>query len=68
MDTLLFLVGALGLAGPYVVKYSPTQANQCRVENKTGVEMMCRFNDEGGEAARSDGVVRSFEGESFLIR
>ncbi|GAQ85408.1 hypothetical protein KFL_002330180 [Klebsormidium nitens] len=68
MDTLLFLVGALGLAGPYVVKYSPTQANQCRVENKTGVDLMCRFNDEEGEAARSDGVVRSFEGESFLIR
>lgn len=31
LDTLLFLIGALDLAGPYTLRHSPILANRCQV-------------------------------------
>jgi hypothetical protein len=31
LDTLLFLIGALDLAGPYTLGHSPVLANRCQV-------------------------------------
>lgn len=31
LDTLLFLIGALDLAGPYTLRNSPVLANRCQV-------------------------------------
>ncbi|XP_057976276.1 uncharacterized protein LOC131163647 isoform X2 [Malania oleifera] len=46
MDILLFVIGKLNLAGPYSVKTSTILANCCKVENQSGLSLLCRFKDE----------------------
>ncbi|KAK4416260.1 hypothetical protein Salat_2451500 [Sesamum alatum] len=45
LDILLFVIGKLDLAGPYAVKSSAVLANCCKVENQTGLKLICQFYD-----------------------
>ncbi|XXG49284.1 hypothetical protein AAC387_Pa02g3508 [Persea americana] len=45
LDILLFLAGKLDLAGPYAVKSSMIFANCCKVENRSGLSLLCHFDD-----------------------
>nr|PNR49566.1 hypothetical protein PHYPA_011462 [Physcomitrium patens] len=65
LDTLLFLIGALDLAGPYTLRHSPVLANRCQIENQTGLDLVCRFDHGNG---RREEVVESWEADAFLIR
>ncbi|EPS71292.1 hypothetical protein M569_03462, partial [Genlisea aurea] len=43
LDILLFVIGKLDLAGPYAVKSSAVLGNCCKVENKSGLTLVCQF-------------------------
>ncbi|KAI3856641.1 hypothetical protein MKX03_019638 [Papaver bracteatum] len=45
LDILLFMVGKLNLAGPYAVKNSMILASCCKVENQSGLNILCHFYD-----------------------
>ncbi|XP_011099247.1 uncharacterized protein LOC105177708 isoform X2 [Sesamum indicum] len=45
LDILLFVIGKLDLAGPYAVKSSAVLANCCKVENQSGLKLICQFYD-----------------------
>ncbi|OVA18601.1 Vacuolar protein sorting-associated protein 13 domain [Macleaya cordata] len=45
LDILLFMVGELNLAGPYAVRSSRIFANCCKVENQSGLNLLCHFYD-----------------------
>ncbi|KAI3452089.1 hypothetical protein Pfo_008754 [Paulownia fortunei] len=45
LDILLFVIGKLDLAGPYAVKSSVVLANCCKVENQSGLTLVCQFYD-----------------------
>ncbi|TYH44733.1 hypothetical protein ES332_D11G215800v1 [Gossypium tomentosum] len=44
LDILLFVVGKLNLAGPFSLRSSMILANCCKVENQTGLNLLCRFS------------------------
>lgn len=46
LDILLFVIGKLNLAGPFSVRSSIFQANCCKVENQSGLKLICQFNDK----------------------
>ncbi|KAM7264282.1 hypothetical protein ACFE04_001965 [Oxalis oulophora] len=46
LDILLFVVGKLDLAGPFLVKSSMIQANYCKIVNQTGLGLHCQFYNE----------------------
>ncbi|MCL7045122.1 hypothetical protein MKW94_012003 [Papaver nudicaule] len=50
LDILLFMVGKLNLAGPYAVKNSKILANCCKVENQSGLNILCHFYDNQDSA------------------
>ncbi|KAF3438866.1 hypothetical protein FNV43_RR17141 [Rhamnella rubrinervis] len=43
LDILLFVIGKLNLAGPYSLKSSMVLANCCKVENRSGLNLLCNF-------------------------
>ncbi|KAE9466916.1 hypothetical protein C3L33_01182, partial [Rhododendron williamsianum] len=45
VDILLFVIGKLDLAGPYAIKTSTILANCCKVENQSGLNLLCHFYD-----------------------
>ncbi|KAL3346536.1 hypothetical protein AABB24_025135 [Solanum stoloniferum] len=45
LDIILFIIGKLNLAGPYAVKDSTILANCCKVENQSGLTLVCQFYD-----------------------
>ncbi|XP_059638646.1 uncharacterized protein LOC132280907 isoform X2 [Cornus florida] len=45
LDILLFVIGKLNLAGPYAIKSSMILANCCKVENHSGLNLVCHFYD-----------------------
>ncbi|GMH25239.1 hypothetical protein Nepgr_027082 [Nepenthes gracilis] len=45
LDILLYVIGKLDLAGPFAVKSSAILANCCKVENQSGLNLLCVFND-----------------------
>ncbi|KAL3526718.1 hypothetical protein ACH5RR_011374 [Cinchona calisaya] len=45
LDILLFMIGKLKLAGPFAVRSSVILANCCKVENKSGLTLLCQFFD-----------------------
>ncbi|GAB2282542.1 hypothetical protein Dimus_017083 [Dionaea muscipula] len=45
LDILLFVIGKLDLAGPFDVKTSSILANTCKVENQSGLSLLCEFYD-----------------------
>ncbi|KAJ8764509.1 hypothetical protein K2173_006249 [Erythroxylum novogranatense] len=45
MDILLFVIGKLNLAGPFSVQSSTILANCCKVENHSGLNLICHFFD-----------------------
>nr|XP_027078658.1 uncharacterized protein LOC113701943 [Coffea arabica] len=45
LDVLLFVIGNLKLAGPFAVRSSMILANCCKVENKSGLTLLCQFFD-----------------------
>ncbi|KAJ7546345.1 hypothetical protein O6H91_08G036400 [Diphasiastrum complanatum] len=65
LDTCLFLIGALKLAGPYTLRNSPVLANRCQVENRTGVNIVCCFEHEENDQS---GKVLAWQTNDFLIR
>ncbi|XP_030499771.2 uncharacterized protein LOC115715105 isoform X2 [Cannabis sativa] len=46
LDVLLFVVGKLNLAGPYLLKSSRILANGCMVKNESGITLLCHFLNE----------------------
>ncbi|KFK40709.1 hypothetical protein AALP_AA2G031100 [Arabis alpina] len=46
LDMLLFVIGKLELAGPFSVKTSVILANCCKIENLSGLDLTCRFNEK----------------------
>ncbi|WOH10040.1 hypothetical protein DCAR_0729501 [Daucus carota subsp. sativus] len=44
LDILLFVIGELNLAGPFAVKSSVILANCCKVENQSGLTLLCHFH------------------------
>ncbi|KAG8384490.1 hypothetical protein BUALT_Bualt04G0123100 [Buddleja alternifolia] len=54
LDILLFVIGQLDLAGPYAVKSSAVLANCCKVENQSGLTLVCQFynNQDASISAR----------------
>ncbi|KAL2623458.1 hypothetical protein R1flu_003663 [Riccia fluitans] len=81
LDAVLFLIGALDLAGPFTVKHSPVRANRCLVENHVGVDLVCRFKQgsplpaQSGEGSgrpdamdQVDGMIPAWHSDSFLMR
>ncbi|XP_055802836.1 uncharacterized protein LOC129872026 isoform X2 [Solanum dulcamara] len=45
LDIILFVIGELNLAGPYAVRVSTILANCCKVENQSGLTLICQFYD-----------------------
>ncbi|KAM3252832.1 putative protein isoform X1 [Capsicum annuum] len=45
LDIILFVIGELNLAGPYAVRISTILANCCKVENQSGLSLICQFYD-----------------------
>ncbi|MCD7448865.1 hypothetical protein HAX54_046959 [Datura stramonium] len=45
LDIILFVIGELNLAGPYAVRISTILANCCKVENQSGLSLVCQFYD-----------------------
>ncbi|CAK9151536.1 unnamed protein product [Ilex paraguariensis] len=45
LDILLFVIGKLNLAGPYAIRNSVVLANCCKVENMSGLTLLCHFYD-----------------------
>ncbi|XP_074349870.1 uncharacterized protein LOC141689470 isoform X3 [Apium graveolens] len=44
LDILLFVLGELTLAGPFAVRSSVILANCCKVENQSGLTLLCHFH------------------------
>ncbi|PON54074.1 Vacuolar protein sorting-associated protein [Parasponia andersonii] len=54
LDVLLFVVGKLNLAGPYLLKSSRILVNCCKVENQAGITLLCHFfNKQSLKVARN---------------
>ncbi|XP_059063306.1 uncharacterized protein LOC131071412 isoform X6 [Cryptomeria japonica] len=62
LDTCLFLFTELNLGGPYTIKHSPVKAYGCKIENCTGLDLLCSFEDN------EDINVAAWQEESFLLR
>ncbi|CAI9110059.1 OLC1v1010021C1 [Oldenlandia corymbosa var. corymbosa] len=45
LDVLLFVIGKLKLAGPFAVRSNVIFANCCKIENKSGLTLLCQFYD-----------------------
>ncbi|KAJ6733010.1 VACUOLAR PROTEIN SORTING-ASSOCIATED PROTEIN VPS13 [Salix koriyanagi] len=43
LDVLLFVIGKLQLAGPFSLRSSMILSNCCKVENQTGLSLICHF-------------------------
>ncbi|XP_059458026.1 uncharacterized protein LOC132187653 isoform X3 [Corylus avellana] len=46
LDILLFVTGKLDLAGPFSVRSSMILANCCKVENRSGLNLLCDFDNK----------------------
>ncbi|KAI9166047.1 hypothetical protein LWI28_025262 [Acer negundo] len=46
LDILLFVIGRLNLAGPYLIRSSRILANCCKVENHSGLNLHCHFDNQ----------------------
>ncbi|KAL3833397.1 hypothetical protein ACJIZ3_008133 [Penstemon smallii] len=58
LDTILFVIGKLDLAGPYAVKSSMVLANCCKVENQSGLTLLCQFyNQDASVSARQSTTI-----------
>ncbi|XP_010558503.1 PREDICTED: uncharacterized protein LOC104827123 [Tarenaya hassleriana] len=44
LDILLFVLGKLEFAGPFSVKSAAILSNCCKIENHSGLDLLCRFN------------------------
>ncbi|XP_042508366.1 uncharacterized protein LOC122084300 isoform X2 [Macadamia integrifolia] len=62
LDIILFMVGVLKLAGPYAVKSSMIFANCCKVENRSGLSLICHFCDN------QDAIIAAKQSASIFLR
>ncbi|KAL1538923.1 hypothetical protein AAHA92_27610 [Salvia divinorum] len=62
LDIVLFVVGKLNLAGPYAVKSSLVLANCCKVENRSGLTLLCQFYDS------QDASISSRQSATIFLR
>ncbi|XP_043709955.1 uncharacterized protein LOC122658879 isoform X2 [Telopea speciosissima] len=62
LDIILFMVGVLKLAGPYAVKSSMIFANCCKVENRSGLSLICHFCDN------QDAIIAAKQCASIFLR
>lgn len=46
VDVLLYLIGKLNIAGPYAVRTSTIFPNCCKLENHSGLDLLCHFPGE----------------------
>ncbi|XP_029127816.1 uncharacterized protein LOC109800070 isoform X2 [Cajanus cajan] len=46
LDVLLFVTGKLNLSGPYSLRSSIIQANCCKVENQSGLNLLVHFDQQ----------------------
>ncbi|XP_058010533.1 uncharacterized protein LOC110658088 isoform X2 [Hevea brasiliensis] len=61
LDILLFVIGELKLAGPFSVRNSIILANCCKVENQSGLNLLCHFYNN-----RSVTIARKQSASVFL--
>ncbi|KAF9678408.1 hypothetical protein SADUNF_Sadunf07G0031900 [Salix dunnii] len=52
LDVLLFVIGKLQLAGPFSLRSSMILSNCCKVENQTGLSLICHFYKKSVTIAR----------------
>ncbi|XP_062001830.1 uncharacterized protein LOC133719495 isoform X1 [Rosa rugosa] len=52
LDILLFTVGKLNLAGPFSVKSTKIWANCCKVENQSGLNLLCQYDEQSVKVSR----------------
>ncbi|KAF9604152.1 hypothetical protein IFM89_002827 [Coptis chinensis] len=45
LDVLLFVVGKLGIAGPFAIRSSSIFTNCCKIENQSSLSLLCCFSD-----------------------
>lgn len=59
LDTLLFVIGTLNLAGPFAIKVSKILSNCCKVQNHCGLDLLCHFyeNQEALVANRQESTI-----------
>ncbi|KAL8476053.1 hypothetical protein ACS0TY_028647 [Phlomoides rotata] len=62
LDVLLFVIGKLDLAGPFAVKSSLVLANCCKVENQSGLTLVCQFYDN------QDASISSRQSTTIFLR
>ncbi|KAL7193185.1 hypothetical protein ACSBR2_024904 [Camellia fascicularis] len=62
LDILLFVIGKLNLAGPYAIKTSSILANCCKVENQSGLNLLCHFYDN------QDASIASRQSSTIVLR
>ncbi|KAJ3674403.1 hypothetical protein LUZ60_005019 [Juncus effusus] len=62
VDVLLYLVGKLDLMGPYAVKNSTIFPNSCKIENQSGLSLLCHFPNQ------QDVTVPPKQSSSLLLR
>ncbi|CAI0553988.1 unnamed protein product [Linum tenue] len=61
LDVLLFVIGKLDLAGPFAVRSSKILSNCCKVDNQSGLELICHLGED-----RSIKVIRGQSASIFL--
>ncbi|XP_044379606.1 uncharacterized protein [Triticum aestivum] len=62
VDMLLYLVGKLGLMGPYAVRNSAIFPNCCKIENNSRLALVCHFQNNG------DAIVPGQQSTSVFLR
>ncbi|XP_051117331.1 uncharacterized protein LOC127242033 isoform X2 [Andrographis paniculata] len=62
VDIFLFVIGKLDLAGPYAVNNARVLANCCKIENKSGLTLVCQFYDN------QDALISARQSTSTFLR
>ncbi|XP_031479491.1 uncharacterized protein LOC116250167 isoform X3 [Nymphaea colorata] len=61
LDVILFLIGKLGLAGPYIVRHAIVLGNCCKVKNFSGANLLCRVENH-------DTIIATKRSASVVLR
>ncbi|KAG1347955.1 hypothetical protein COCNU_06G017840 [Cocos nucifera] len=62
LDVLLYLVGKLNIAGPYAVRSSMIFTNCCKLQNHSGLGLLCHFADH------QDVIIAGKQSASIFLR
>ncbi|XP_038970270.1 uncharacterized protein LOC103709193 isoform X2 [Phoenix dactylifera] len=62
LDVLLYLVGKLNIAGPYAVRRSMIFTNCCKLQNHSGLSLLCHYADN------QDAIIAGKQSASIFLR